>query len=593
MPSGKITVSVIIPTYNRAEYLAQAVQSVVGQKLNKNQRLEIIVVDDGSIDNTEKVVKKFGKKVTYIKIPHAGYPARPRNVGMQNSSGEFIAFLDSDDIWLPNKLATQLPHFKDSSVALVYSNAEVIDENGKRTGDLVVSPAQLKNGYVFKDLLLTNFISTLTVVVRRSAIHHIGVFNENDQLRTVEDYELWLRLASYKSGKVKAIKKTLALYRRHSQSISRSSTSVAIERIYSVFEQVWSYHDRLNKSYVVPLVEAMVRAQSSWSSAKAREEPYSNPTISVVMSVYNGSRHLRQAISSILNQTFKDIEFIIIDDGSTDDTADIVRSFDDPRIRLIQQQNKGLVESLNIGVQLARSSIIARMDADDISLPSRLEKELRLILSNPRLGLVGSFFSYIDEKNDGLPVTITSPTKSIDLKRSLYLVNPIGHGTAMFKKAVFDQAGGYRDNYGPTEDYDLWRRMSDSCELGVVPESLYLYRLSPDGITHTKNAIQHKYTAKIVREQWEKPFVLKSPKDILADAKYYQNFDSPYAKAIYNQYRQEQYMIALEMLARGWAKSGLLATLAVWRLDHNRWHQLWRPLLGGVLRKLGIRKRKR
>ena len=110
------------------------------------------------------------------------------------------------------------------------------------------------------------------------------------------------------------------------------------------------------------------------------------------MPVYNGEKYLQEAIESILNQTFKDFEFIIINDGSTDKTLEIIKSFTDPRIKLITQENRGIIYSLNKGITESRGKYIARMDADDISLPERLEKEYRFLEQNPNYGIVGTTF---------------------------------------------------------------------------------------------------------------------------------------------------------------------------------------------------------
>jgi glycosyltransferase involved in cell wall biosynthesis len=123
------------------------------------------------------------------------------------------------------------------------------------------------------------------------------------------------------------------------------------------------------------------------------------PRISVVMSVYNGEKYLRQAIESILQQTYTDFEFIIIDDGSTDSSREIIQSYDDKRIRLvINEQNIGLTKSLNKGIRLAKGEFIARMDADDISLPQRFEKQVAYLDSHPEVGVLGTYANIIDHR---------------------------------------------------------------------------------------------------------------------------------------------------------------------------------------------------
>ena len=159
-----------------------------------------------------------------------------------------------------------------------------------------------------------------------------------------------------------------------------------------------------------------------------------NPAISVVMSVYNGEKYLHDSIDSILSQTFKDFEFIIIDDGSTDNTLKIIKGFKDPRIVFISRKNKGLAESLNEGIKKAKGTYIVRQDADDISNEDRIKKELAAITES-NADAVFSFFGLINEENEVTDI-FTTPIRKIDLIRSLYLRNTLGHGTAMFKKNI-------------------------------------------------------------------------------------------------------------------------------------------------------------
>lgn len=316
-----------------------------------------------------------------------------------------------------------------------------------------------------------------------------------------------------------------------------------------------------------------------------------SPVISVVMSVYNGGQFLKAAVRSILDQSFKDFEFIIIDDGSTDDTAATVQSFKDPRIRLLRQSNQGLVAALNRGVSVAKAEFIARMDADDISLPDRLEAELAAMTANPKVAVVGTFFNYIDASSKKRGHTVTSPTLPIDLKRSLYIVNPFGHGSTLIRKSAIMAAGGYSPDYGPTEDYELWRRIAKDWELAIIPRVLYHYRINSQGISQLGQKEQHAYAAKIVEEQWRQPFVSKSIGAILADGRYYKSMDSQFAMTIYNQYVHQQYLLAMGLFVRGHFWTGLSTAIAACRMDRRQVRRLWRPAIGGLMRGIGLKAR--
>ena len=584
----KPQISVIIPTYNRAEFIGPAIESVLKQKGKWD--LEIIVVDDGSTDDTAGVVKRFGDRILYFKSPHFGRPAVPRNFGLAKAKGKLIAFQDSDDLWAPEKLATQVPLFDDPKIVMSYGQASVINASGVDQKKPLVPAAWLNRGQKFESLIKENVISTLTVMARKKTIEAAGNFNESRELKAVEDYDLWLRIAAQNPGGVKALNKRLATHRAHAGNISAANNLLAVERIISVYGYVWQF--KLTDAQRAALEKQIEAMHKVWGRLK--DEAGETPLISVVMGIYKDEPYVGLAVQSILDQTVKNFEFIIINDGSPDRSPQIVKSLDDPRIRLVHQTNHGLVETLNKGVSLARGQFIARQDADDVSLPTRLEKEMSLLSSRPSVGLVGAFFAYIDDKSEPTGVVITAPTKHLDLRRSFYITNPFPHGCSLYRKEAFEQAGGYRDNYGPTEDYDLWRRMADQeWEIAIIPEVLYMYRLLKSGISHQKSDIQAKFTAKIIAEQFKKPFVLKGYRSIVKDARYYRKMDNTFADQVFHQYVNEQFVIAMEMLARGWAKSGTITALAALRLDRHLARRLIRPIIGGWLRKLKLKPRKR
>jgi glycosyltransferase involved in cell wall biosynthesis len=172
------------------------------------------------------------------------------------------------------------------------------------------------------------------------------------------------------------------------------------------------------------------------------------PKISVIMSIYNGEKYLRGALESILNQTLRDFEFIIINDGSEDGTRAILDSCHDTRIRVIHQENIGLTESLNKGLEIARGIYIARMDADDISHINRLEKEAAFLDANKDVGLVGTFGIRIDE-NGKEGHLLSFPTTDEKLRKSLERDCPFLHGSVMYRKECIDRVGNYRKKIGP------------------------------------------------------------------------------------------------------------------------------------------------
>jgi glycosyltransferase involved in cell wall biosynthesis len=200
------------------------------------------------------------------------------------------------------------------------------------------------------------------------------------------------------------------------------------------------------------------------------------PTISVLMPVFNAQKDLRQAIDSILNQSFADFEFLIIDDGSTDDSAYIVRSYLDARIRFLQNpKNLGLVPTLNRGLSEARGKYIARMDADDISEPLRFESQLALLEKTPA-DICGGLFRIIDA--DGkVTGTVSVPFQTDELIACLANTVPFAHGSVMMRSSFLRD---HQLQYGPSpyaEDHDLWIRIFEyGGRFANVSEMLFQYR---------------------------------------------------------------------------------------------------------------------
>lgn len=222
----------------------------------------------------------------------------------------------------------------------------------------------------------------------------------------------------------------------------------------------------------------------------------SRPVVSVVMSVYNGEKYLKDSLESILGQSYKNFEFIIINDGSTDDTLKIIKSYKDPRIVLLDRANRGLVSSLNEGIREARGRYVARQDDDDISLPNRIRNQVALIQKSNAV-LVSSAFAMFDEDpQDWLDVQCMVNNDLI-LKRELWVKNPFGHGATMFNREAAIKVGLYEE-IGPAEDYDLWIKLVGQGLFAYLTEVGYLWRINPSGITQTK-ASEQAECAKLIR----------------------------------------------------------------------------------------------
>jgi len=230
------------------------------------------------------------------------------------------------------------------------------------------------------------------------------------------------------------------------------------------------------------------------------------PKVSVVMSVYNSSCYLREAVDSILNQTFTDFEFIIIDDCSTEpQVGEILSQYEqqDQRIKLLQNEtNLGLTKSLNKGLSQAQGEYIARMDADDISLPNRLKIQLEHIQSDPKMAMVVSGVNIINETGQHKGTWLPS-TNSLILKWNLIFRNVIRHSTVLWnRKLVEEKVGKYDPAFISSQDYDLWTRMlNNSLNISVINKNLVCFRSHKESISQDKKGEQDESTLRVVTRQ--------------------------------------------------------------------------------------------
>lgn len=224
------------------------------------------------------------------------------------------------------------------------------------------------------------------------------------------------------------------------------------------------------------------------------------------MSVYNGSQYLRAAVDSILNQTFEDFEFIIVDDCSTDESWSILQAYakSDPRVALHRNaQNLGLTKTLNACLKLAKGTYIARQDDDDISLPNRLSGQVRQLGSNPQTVLVSSNIEMID--GEGQPYALIDRACEPDLvKWYLLFYNHIGgHSQVMFRKDPVLKLGGYNETYRYAQDYELWCRLSTAGQFCILPTVHLQQRFHTQSISAGKKQAQTDYVLKRVGDNLE------------------------------------------------------------------------------------------
>ncbi|MFH1004507.1 MAG: glycosyltransferase [Bacteroidota bacterium] len=217
---------------------------------------------------------------------------------------------------------------------------------------------------------------------------------------------------------------------------------------------------------------------------------HKNPKVTVLLPVFNGEKFLKESIQSILSQTFPDFELLIVNDGSTDDSEKIIKNFSDERINLFNnEKNLGLIETLNIGLKNSTGEYIARMDADDISLPNRLKKQVSFLDSHPLFGICATRYALLNEKRK----KINWWFRTDDIPSMLLFNASICHPTIMMRrKIIMENQILYSHKFTNAEDYELWIRISQISRIAILDEELFYYRSHRNQVSRAFNSEQKK-----------------------------------------------------------------------------------------------------
>jgi glycosyltransferase involved in cell wall biosynthesis len=525
-PSLAPKVSVIIPTWNRAKTLPLAISSVLKQSFSS---FEILICDDGSTDNTEEIVRGFNDpRIVWIAGYHSGCPAVPRNRGLALSKGEWIAFLDSDDYWLPEKLEVQLEALKQTDALAVCSNAY------RNTSDYMAEHLISWNQreLTFYDLLINNRVVCSSMLINRAALKIVAGFPEDLSYKALEDYCLWLKVSQLTSiiyldqpllvykddpkNSIRANGPNIASQRRrvftyylHWQA-RRRPLKATIDLIVMVTAWCLTYSHlamyrllavalNLRRNIVAggPFFQGSIKTLTDKKNlillnlhASELELIVQNPLVSVLLPVNNSSAYLRQAINSILNQTYQNFELIVVDDGSTDGSKTVLDDIVDQRIvRVTRDRNLGIVAALNTGLTKAQGKYIARMDADDMASPDRLSRQVDFLNQHLDVAFVGSWIRCFG--NVIRPYIHRYPINHFEIASFLLFENPIAHPSVMIRREMMDQLmQRYSPNFPFVEDWELWSRLILVGKAANIPKVLLHYRIHSQSSNHRSAALQ-------------------------------------------------------------------------------------------------------
>jgi len=294
----------------------------------------------------------------------------------------------------------------------------------------------------------------------------------------------------------------------------------------------------------------------------------STPAVSFVMSVFNAEATVRKAISSILNQSYRDFEIIIVDDGSTDRSCLMIKDMSrrDSRIRFIKRDHQGLTQSLIFGIEASRGRLIARMDADDISLPNRLIHQLDFLEKHPDYGCCGGWAIEID--SFGVPFKYWKPAIDHDEIDRRHIGGRSGgmiHPSVIFYRELYDRVGGYSAEFSFAQDYDLWLKMAEKARLANVPEFLLKYRRLASAISQRKTAEQVDCIKSIHQKAIARRGLSQPDSSIFSSRRLSPPDFSLYSRSQHASQHKMKFSVAIYILLRS-ARRGVNFLESVWRV---------------------------
>jgi glycosyltransferase involved in cell wall biosynthesis len=293
------------------------------------------------------------------------------------------------------------------------------------------------------------------------------------------------------------------------------------------------------------------------------------PVISVITSCYNASKYLCEAVDSVINQTFKDFEYILIDDGSIDETAEIIRGYarKDNRIVVIEKANTGLTDSLNVGLRTAKGTWIARLDADDVALCKRFETQINFLTYNPKIVLLGSACFVIDDTGRYIKRKSYPTENDILCKRLENNGTTFPHSSVLFRTDLARRLGGYRIRLEGAEDRDLWLRLSVNGKIASLDEPLIKLRKHSESITSGNlRSLLISFAAMISYKLQKQNF----PDPIGQDENHFNEFIQWLEGRLEQQGWPEEVRLFFEIEKRRYAKPGIKTLIEILGLVNNR-----------------------
>jgi glycosyltransferase involved in cell wall biosynthesis/ADP-heptose:LPS heptosyltransferase len=470
-------VSAIVSTYNSEKFLRGCLEDLEHQTIA--EKLEIIVVNSGSQENEEAIVHEYQQKydnIVYIKTEQQEGLYTAWNRAVKVARGTFLTNANTDDRHRDDALEIMAEILlANPDAALVYGDQICTDTPNATFADHHATNMTKRPEYSHERLLFGCCVGSQPMW-RKTFHKELGYFDET--LTCAGDWDFWLRISS--KYKFKHIPEFLGLYFYNENGIEHG------KKIHSLYERYI-----VGKRYGNPYISVIPLYHSK-----------SNPLVSVIMPAYNAAEYIAEAIESILIQNYRNFELIVVDDGSTDNTKDIVSGFKDDKIIYFYKNNGGPSGARNLAIKKAKGQYIMPLDADDMMTPDSITSHLVEFEKHPDVDLVYSDVLLIDENST--PIRMMNKSEYQDRR---YLIRDLfraGHPIVPFRlgirRSVFDKIGFYDEDLLIGEDYDMMRRFVKArLKPHHLSEPLHLRRMHTGSLSRNHSAQKVKFHFEVIR----------------------------------------------------------------------------------------------
>jgi glycosyltransferase involved in cell wall biosynthesis len=555
-------ISVIIPAYNAGRTIERALNSVWRQNYTS---IEVIVVDDGSTDDTAAMVERhLGRGVRLIRLPRNVGECGAMNAGIKPATGDYLAFLDADDEWLDGKLHKQMAMLAAyPAMTFVTSGFHYVNDDGRTvrksgTGHL---PPELKE--FWRELLAASYVAKPCVIARTASLRAVGGFDES--LAVAGDQDMWIRLSLI--GDVGFVNEDLVRVHITADSLTRRYAAREMEyTLPMVMKYLRSERGRLSpreirgvlrrrftaigrnayvhgrvvagallilravalgyrpvenilyllsasppvraikrRVQVRPAHAVMVSDLAAPNTAKDHALKI-DPLITVVIPAFNAAHTIGRALASVRAQSYRNIEIVVVDDCSADDTVACVRAGADENLRLIQMPgNVGAAAARNAGIAEAGGEFVAFLDADDEWRPKKLERQIAVITRHPRMSFVSCQCDFIGVDGEARAIfrEELAPATGFEAWRVLLAYTFVATPAVLARRDLLIKLGGFDPALIIGEDQDMWIRLALEGEVGFIREPLVIVHQQLTGLSNRTTECEIDIMLPMIRRHYE------------------------------------------------------------------------------------------